>query len=160
MRNSWEGRMKISGISRERWVVPQPGLQSPCPWDPISFISSSLLGMSPSPKASPTSPCPSASFVLQGPKHLLQEAFQSPVTLASPSCPQPEEGACQLGLVGHLEPDKPGLGARVHSCFWGVWSGGFPETPRRPGCWPAGSAPGASCLANRLCGKTCQQQRP
>lgn len=53
-----------------------------------------------------------------------------------------------MELVGHLEPDKPRLRARVHSCFLGVWGGGFPETPRRPGCQPAGRAPGASCLAS------------
>lgn len=29
-----------------------------------------------------------------------------------------------MGLVGHLEPDKPRLRARVHSCFLDVWGGG------------------------------------
>lgn len=63
-----------------------------------------------------------------------------------------------MELVGHLEPDKPRLRARVHSCFLGVWGGGFPETPRRPGCQPAGRAPGASCLASGSGGKTHQQK--
>lgn len=67
-------------------------------------------------------------------------------------------GDIAVGLVGHLEPGKPRLRARVHSCFLGVWGWGFPETPMRPGCQPAGRAPGASCLASGSRGKTCQQQ--
>lgn len=65
-----------------------------------------------------------------------------------------------MELVGHLEPDKPRLRARVHSCFLGVWGGGFPETPRRPGCQPAGRAPGASCLASSGSRGKTHQQKP
>lgn len=35
-----------------------------------------------------------------------------------------------MGLVGHLEPDKPRLRARVHSCFLDVWGGGVPRNTK------------------------------
>lgn len=65
---------------------------------------------------------------------------KAPPPGSQPRSAGPGQGrACRAGPVGHLGPDKPGLGARAHSCSEPVGRG-FPEAPRRCGQPPAGTA--------------------
>lgn len=152
----------IGRTVRENRQCPQP---RPTNTRSISLASSPFLEMNLSSLEHPLSAQPTP---LLGPSPIPFETqdpscYRKPfllAALASPSYPQLKEGTLQQGLVGHLEPDKPRLRARVHSCFLGVWGGGFPEMLRRPGCQPAGRAPGTSCLASKSRGETCQQQQP
>lgn len=80
---------------------------------PLCFV---FAGGKPCPESLPTSHHPDpASSQAQG---------TSSRKLALPSGSWSGEGHVRLGLVGHLGPDKPGLGVRAHSCFLSMWGGG------------------------------------
>lgn len=54
-----------------------------------------------------------------------------------PRAPPPGRWPCVAAPDGREGPVGLGPVARAHSCFLSLWGGGFPESSRRPGQWPA-----------------------
>ena len=80
-----------------------------------------LPNLSPCPEASPTS--------LPLGRRPARPRAPPPGSWPCPAVPGRREGHVRLGPVGHLGPDKPGLGARAHSCFLSMWGGGSQKHP-------------------------------